>query len=552
MCATGRGPLRRMLMRAFADLAVVALAFTLAPSPADAAPERPPNVLLLLADDMGYSDAGCYGGEIETPYLDRLAAGGLRFSQHYSTARCWPSRATILTGYYAQQIRRDGMPGIRMGNRPGWAPLLPAYLKARGYRSYHSGKWHIDGKPLQNGFDRTYGGIDWDRFFDSKPWEEEGLRSPMRPGEEYYATVAIVDHAIACLEVHQKKHRGEPFFQYVAFISPHFPLHALARDIDRYRDKYLVGWDEVRAARLARLREEGLVTCGLSAPDPGIIPKWNLNAAKLKEKLGPGEAARAVPWDTLTEDQKRFQATKMAIHAAMVYRMDREIGRLVRKLKAMGEYENTVIFFASDNGASAEQIVRGAGHDRAAPLGSAKTFACLGPGWSTAANTPFRLHKHWNHEGGISSPLIVHWPDGIAARGEVRHDPSHFIDIAPTVLELAGVEWPDTWKGAPRPPTPGISLVPAFARGGAVKHESLWWCHSGNRAVRMGDWKLVAHSASRKWELYNVGRDRSEMKNLVKERPEVVKRLDAEWNRTADHFRKWLAKSSKGGKGRRK
>ncbi|MHC5053349.1 MAG: arylsulfatase [Planctomycetota bacterium] len=528
----------------------------LAGARADAAPERPPNVMVILADDMGFSDAGCYGGEIETPNLDRLAAGGLRFSQHYSTARCWPSRATILTGYYAQQIRRDGMPGIRRGNRPGWAPLLPAYLKGRGYRSYHSGKWHIDGAPTAGGFDRSWGrhkgGCDWDRFFSSAPWKEGRFSAPVKKGEQYYSTVAIADHAIACLKLHEEERADEPFFQYVAFYSPHFPLHAMQKDIDRFRDSYREGWDAVRARRLERMKGMGIVNCALSDRQPGIWPSWNLKPAQLEKVYGKGEAGRAVAWDELTEEQKKFQATKMAIHAAMVYRMDAEIGRIIDQLKAMGQYENTLIMFAADNGASAEHLNRGDKHHRDAPLGSAKSYVCLGPGWSTAANTPFRLHKHWNHEGGILSPFIVHWPDGIAARGELRHDPSHFIDIVPTVLEVAGVGWPDTWKGAPRPPTPGLSLVPAFAKDGAVKHESLWWCHQGNRAVRMGDWKLVAHSASRKWELYDLARDRSEMKNLVKERPEVVKRLDAEWNRTADHFRKWLGQGGKGAKGRRR
>ena len=530
-------------------LAAVCVTAALAVADADAASKRPPNVMLIMADDMGFSDPGCYGGEIRTPNLDRLAAGGIRFSQHYSTARCWPSRATILTGYYAQQVRRDTMPGVRRGNRPAWAPLLPVYLKEAGYRSYHSGKWHLDGKPLECGFDRSYTGIDSNRLFSSEPWEEDGVQAPVRPGDDYYATVAIVDHAVQSLKLHGQKHRGEPFFQYVAFITPHFPLHAIKEDIDRFRDEYLVGWDEVRRRRLERMRGMGIVDCGLSRLDTDVIPKWNLKPDKLTEKLGPGEVPRAVPWDTLTEEQKRFQATKMAVHAAMVYRMDREIGRLIEQLEAMGEFENTVILFVSDNGASAEQIVRGDGHDRGAPLGSAKTFACLGPGWSTASNTPFRLHKMWNHEGGIASPLIVHWPEGIAARGDVRHDPSHFIDIVPTVLELAGLEWKETYRGIPRPPTPGVSLVPAFARDGAVRHEFLWWCHAGNRAIRMGDWKLVSLGKGAGWELYDMGRDRSEAANLIKQHPEIVRRLDAKWNETADHFRGWL---SKGGKQRKK
>ena len=505
-----------------------------------------PNILFILADDMGYSDSECYGGDVRTPNLSALAAGGLRFTEHYSTGRCWPSRACILTGYYAQQIRRDRMAGVKLGSRPKWAPLLPELLKSYGYSSYHSGKWHIDGSPLEGGFERSWGGeksgCDWDRFFDSKPWKEDGVSAPVKPGEDYYSTVAIADHAIQCLKLHKKQYGDRPFFQYVAFYSPHFPLHALQQDIASYRDAYIEGWDVTRQRRWERMREIGIVNCALSERDTDIFPSWNLKPEQLAERIGAGEAARAVAWDTLTDEQKRFQATKMAIHAAMITRMDMEIGRVVRQLKEMGAYENTLILFASDNGASAEQIIRGDGHDPAAAMGSAKSYLCLGPGFSTAANTPFRLHKHWNHEGGISSPLIAHWPAGIGARGEFRHEPSHFIDIAPTILELAGAK---TARGA-GPSRPGRSLIPVFKKDGALGERTLWWCHSGNRAIRLGDWKLSAKGGKEgKWELYDLRVDRCEMNDLGLKYPAKVEQLARRWEDIADDFREDL-KDEKG------
>jgi len=497
-----------------------------------------PNILLLMADDMGYADPTCYGGEIKTPNLDALAERGLRFTQHYSTGRCWPSRGCVLTGYYAQQIRRDGMPGIKMGNRPEWAQLLPNLIKEQGYKSYHSGKWHIDGHPKQNGFDRAYGmcekrlgkGCDDNRFFASKPWKEGKYSAPIKKGQEYYSTIAIADHAIACMKLHKEEHPDKPFFSYVAFYSPHFPLHALQKDIDPYRDKYTQGWDKTREERLERMKKLGLVNCGLSDLQPKVKPPWNLNPGQLKKIYGEGEAGNAVPWVTLTREQKKFQALKMAIHAAMITRMDTEIGRIIKHLKDMGEYENTFILFASDNGASAEQMNRGDKHHRDAPPGSARSFMCLGPGWSTCSNTPFRYHKHWNHEGGIASPLIAHWPKIIKAEGELRHDPSHFIDIVPTVMEVAGAECRDR---------PGLSLVPAFAKDGAVVHDHLWWYHAGHRAIRMGDWKLSAVKGG-KWELYDLKTDRCEMNDLAEEKPEIVKKLDKRWKETAEGFRQRL------------
>ncbi len=362
-----------------------------------------------------------------------------------------------------------------------------------------------------------------------------------RTDEGYYSTIAIADHAIQCLKLHEQQHGSTPFFQYVAFYSPHYPLHALRDDIAAYRGHFSAGWDACRQGRWERMKAMGILDCALSQREERIVPSWNLKSKQLEKRIGPGEVSHAVGWDTLTDAQQSFQATKMAIHAAMITRMDAEIGRLIEQLKDMGAYENTLILFMSDNGASAEQIIRGDGHDPSVPLGSAKSYVCLGPGWATAANTPFRLHKHWNHEGGISSPLIAHWPRGIPARGELRHSPTHFIDIAPTILAVAGGSWPTAAGGEPAPPRPGLSLLPEFAQSGAVPHESLWWCHGGHRALRMGKWKLVHRQPGPEWELYDLSIDRSETHDVASQHADRVQRMAEKWQATLDGFVKDLA-----------
>ncbi|MDX1926190.1 MAG: arylsulfatase [Pirellulaceae bacterium] len=495
-----------------------------------------PNVVFILADDLGYSDIGCYGGEIATPNLDQLASNGLRFTQFYNTARCWPTRGALLTGYYAQQIHRDALPtvpGGANGARPAWARLLPDFLKPAGYRSYHSGKWHIDGKVLDGGFDRSLDMRNQGNFFSSKGNMIDDKPVAEQADAGYYATTATADHAIDCLKDHASNHATKPFFHYIAFIAPHFPLHALPQDIEKYRDKYLAGWEAMRAERYAKQKELGITKTTLSALEREVGPPYAFPDAM--KKLGSGEVNLPLPWAELTEEQRRFQATKMAIHAAMVDRMDQEIGRIISQLKAMGALENTLIMFASDNGASAEIMVRNGGHDPQAPPGSAASYLCLGPGFSSACNTPHRRHKTWVHEGGISTPLIAHWPAGIRGRNELRQTPAHVIDIVPTVLELAGVSKPEEWKGQPIPEAPGKSLLPAFASDKSIERSSLWWLHEGNRAIRVGDWKLVA-AKSEAWQLYDLRTDRAEQHDLAAQMPEKVQELAKAWESQVESF----------------
>jgi len=496
-----------------------------------------PNVVIILADDLGFSDPGCYGGEIQTPNLDLLAANGLRFTQSYNTSRCWPTRSALLTGYYAQQIHRDALPDVPGGGqgvRQKWAKLLPERLKSAEYRSYHSGKWHVDGNVLAGGFDRSLHTKNDGNFFTAKGnLIDDKPVKPQADESGYYVTTATADHAIDCLKDHKATYGDKPFFQYIAFISPHFPLHALPQDIAKYRAKYLDGWEEMRNQRFARQKSMGITNTTLSELERDVGPPYAFPDAM--EKLGAGEVNRPLPWSELTLQQRRFQATKMAIHAAMVDRMDQEIGRVLQQLRDMGAFENTLLFFASDNGASAEIMVRNGGHDPTAEPGSAATYLCLGPGFSSACNTPFRRHKTWVHEGGNSTPLIVHWPKGIAAKNELRHTPGHVIDIVPTVLELAGVPLERESNGEWIPTAPGKSLVPALLSDVTIPRESLWWLHEGNRAIRVGDWKLVAAKGT-PWELYDLKIDRAEQNNLAAKMPDKVKELEAAWQSQTDSF----------------
>jgi arylsulfatase A-like enzyme len=496
---------------------------------------QPPNILLIMADDLGFSDLSCYGGEIDTPNLDRLAAGGLRFTQFYNTGRCWPTRASLLTGFYPHQVGRDEVPGVRSGGRgrrPAWAPLLSATLAADGYRCYHSGKWHLDGMPLGNGFHSSYYLKDQHRFFNPTISYRDDVQLPAVKRESgFYGTTAIADHMLQMLQGHHEKYAAKPFFAYLAFTAPHFPLHAPAEDIKRNLERYQEGWEQIRQARWKRIQQLGLVSGRLSDVESAVGSPYPDRAAEAHKILGDSEVVLPLPWDQLSADQKSFQVNKMAIHAAMVDRMDQEIGRVLVQLKKMSAMDNTLILFLSDNGASAEIMVRGDGHEAAAPMGSASSHLCLGAGWSTTANTPFRRHKVWVHEGGIATPLIVHWPRGIKARGELRTNPGHVIDVVPTVLEVVGKKNSANERPKSGPLAPGKSLVPAFSTDGTVEREYLWWHHEGHRAIRVGNWKLVAAAEDKDWSLYDVAADRTESHNRAGDKPGIARRLAADWER---------------------
>jgi arylsulfatase A-like enzyme len=516
---------RSLLQAALPATAGAALIGTLG-----AATPRKPNFLVILADDMGFSDARCYGGDIDTPNVDRMAANGLRFTQMYSTARCGPSRSCLLSGQYAQQTASDVM---TPGRIPAYVRFLPEYLKPLGYRSYHSGKWHMRHVTGERGvgFDHSYTMMDELRFFTQNNHLLDGERLP-KPDDGYYSTTAIADYGVRFPQEHARKNAADPFFLYAAFHAPHFPLQAPQEDIDKYSDRFSEGWDTARERKWQRMTRMGLINCSLAPLEPNMWTNWNTPDVELIARIGPGEVSRAVPWSTLTQEQKKLQRMKMAIHAAMVSRMDAEIGKLLKQVETMGELENTVVVFLSDNGASSEQLIRGDGHDSSAPPGSARTHLGLGPGWASNSNAPFRLHKSWVNEGGISSPLIVHWPKGIHARNQLRRDPCHFVDILPTMVDLAG--------GKPEiVATPGLagrSIAPAFAKDGTVTRDFLYFNHNHNRAIRKDDWKLIATGDNGPWELYDLAKDRSEQKNLVAAHPDIAARLSARWKAIDDEF----------------
>ena len=508
--------------------------------------QEPTNFLVILCDDLGYSDLGCYGSEIDTPQLDAIAASGRRYSQFYNTARCWPTRGALLSGYYAQQIRRDTVAGVKsggQGQRPSWARLISERLAPHGYHSYHSGKWHVDGLPTKNGFEKSYSLQDHDRHFapknhtlDDKPLPE------IKTGEDYYSSAYIASMAIDQLKYHQATHPGKPFFSYVAFTAPHFPLQAPKELVEKYQARYRVGWEQIRSERWAKMQSLGLGSSiqGPSLIEPDVGPPYPFPNAL--EKLGPGEVNRPVPWDSLGEIQREFQANKMAVHAAMIDSMDTQIGRIFDFIKQdPAQWKNTLVMFLSDNGASAEIMVRGDGHNTLSAPGARDSYLCLGPGWSSVSNTPFRRHKTWVHEGGIATPMIVHWPARIDAALEPIASPGHVVDIAPTLLEIAATKKPATealWSG---PSHPGQSLAPQWAQqsnpGESSKDRILWWQHEANRALRQGDWKIVAAGKEAPWELYNLANDRSETINLALDRPEVLERLVGIWDQWTERFR---------------
>lgn len=501
-------------------------------------PLEKPNIVFIMADDMGHSDLGCYGAEIiETPNIDALAGDGLRFTNFYNTGRCWPSRTSLLSGYYPHQVLSDQIQGVDYSAEE-FSPVneiwLPTLLKEHGYSCYHSGKWHLFRRFPQRheftqsevGFDRSYRTQDG-RHLRPHLLLEDGDSIPLpAPEEEYEASVAIVDFAIKYLEEHDNEKGNDPFFQYIAFIAPHFPLQALQKDIDKYREKFMLGWDELRIYRNENRLVMGFDNHDVYKLEPERFAPWNLTPEEMVTQIDPDETGRAIPWEDLSLPQQEFQATKMAIHAAMITRMDHEVGRYVKALKEMGYLENTIIFFCSDNGASTEMMNRADKHTIGSVPGSADSYICLGPGWSTAANTPFRLHKTWLHEGGIATPLVVHWPKGIKDAGSFRSMPGHITDIAPTLLELAGGD-PAELNGAFE--APGISLRPFFNEEVLSERPPIFFHHENKKALRHGDWKITTIEEDGPWELYDLSNDRGECVNLAEKHPEKLEELVALW-----------------------
>jgi arylsulfatase len=490
-----------------------------------------PNIVLILNDDMGFSDIGCYGGEIQTPNLDAFASSGVRFTQFYNTARCCPSRASLLTGLHPHQAGVGHMmddythDGYR-GDLNDRCVTIAEVLRAAGYATYMSGKWHVtrftEGPkhnwPCQRGFDRFFGTITGaGSYFDPNTLTEDSTPIETPEGDFYY-TDAISDRAARFIREHPD---DRPFFAYVAYTAPHWPLHALPEDMERYRGRFDRGWDVLREERLERMIDMGI-----------IDPKWRLT----------DRDERVLPWDEA--EHKAWEARRTEVYAAQVDRMDQGIGRIVDALRDTGRLDNTLILFLADNGGCAEEIAESwapfifsqvgrrhtrdgrpvhLGNDPAVMPGGEDTYQSCGVPWANVQNTPFRLYKHWVHEGGIATPLIAHWPARITARGELRHQPGQLPDLMATCLDVAGADYPAERDGKAIPPCEGFSLVPVFDDEPNGR-ELLVWEHEGNAAARKGRWKLVRKHPG-DWELYDMEQDRTELNDLASEHPEVVAEL---------------------------
>ncbi len=482
--------------------------------------DAPPNIVVILADDLGYSDIGAYGGEIHTPNLDSLAYGGVRFRQFYNAGRCCPTRAALLTGRYPHAVGMGRMvsalnsspeSGPYQGYLSEQAETLAEMLRTAGYKTYMSGKWHVGEKPehwpRQRGFDRYFGLISGASSYfeiirdqprvrqmalDDEPW--------MPPDSGFYMTDAFTDWAVAYLKGHQV---GSPFFLYLAYTAPHWPLHALPEDIAKYADRYDAGWDVLRDERYARQLALGLIDSSwVLSPRPPNLPAWD------------------------DEPDQANWARRMAVYAAMVDRMDQGIGRVVDILRSMNALDNTLIVFLSDNGGCAESVDGRNLHDPTTRVGDRGSYQAYGEAWANASNTPLRLYKQWVHEGGIATPFIVHWPHGIAGPGRITDSPGHVIDLMATIGDLAGANM-ETMDGQ--------SLVPVLSdASAAIPDRTLYWEHIGNRAIRRGDWKLVSDRRTGEWELFNLATDPTELHDLATRHPDMVHRLAEAWQTWAD------------------
>jgi arylsulfatase len=497
---------------------------------ADTAPVSRPNIILILADDLGFSDLGCYGSEIATPNLDKLGAEGVRFTQFYNCARCCPTRSALLTGLYPHQAGVGHMlqswkpPAYTSGLGPN-SVTIAELLHQAGYRNYHSGKWHVgalgndarlglSNHPLDRGFDRTYGTAGGGNFFTPTPLYLD--RTALKPGPDYYTTDAFTDSAVQFLREHDKSHKNTPFFLHLCYTAPHFPLHAKPADIAKYQGKYALGWDALRQQRLAKQKELGIFpkTLELSPRDP---------------------EARA--WVDVPEAERAEWSERMSVYAAMIDCMDQGVGKVLQELNQQGIEQNTLVIFLSDNGASAESLDSwpnpARGHKPGSVIGTRDSHRCLEVGWANAANTPFREHKMWIHEGGISTPLIARWPAGIKKSNTLIPAVGHVIDFMPTFLELAKTSYPESFQGRRLTPLPGKSLIGAL-QDQPQSPRTLAWEHEGNRGLRDGDWKVVA-SYTQPWELYDLAHDRTECHNLANSDADRVRTLAAKWQQWADH-----------------
>ncbi len=537
-----------------------------------------PNILIILADDLGWSDLGCYGGEIRTPNLDSLAAGGLRFTQFYTSTRCCPSRASLLTGLYPHQAGIGLMTSDQAAKYPGAGDkgeAFPGYrgalnancvtiaqvLKPTGYRTAAAGKWHVGNSepPTKRGFDDFYGfvggyGVDsWEPRMMKRLPEGRPQRS-YQPGE-FFATDAITDHALDFLADMRKA--GAPWLLYVGYQAPHFPVQSKREDMTGYPEIYARGWDKIREQRLTKQKKIGLLP-----ESTALTPRSKITHPVASRRLGSWTDDGNNPaWDSLPADRRADLAQRMAVFAGMVTGMDRNIGRLIADLRASGQLDNTLILFLSDNGACAEwepfgfemlptpnpvpgtginqgtqalpnKLYRG---DELATMGQAGSFPSYGSGWANACNTPWRLYKHYGHEGGIGTPLIAHWPAAVGKEkdnGRFVREPAHLIDLMATCVDITGAKYPAEWIGKKILPMEGVSLRPLLAPSAgnpaSLSPRLLAWEHEGNRAIREGQWKLVS-LATAPWELYDMESDRVEMNNLAASQPGRVKDMSAKW-----------------------
>ena len=497
---------------------------------------EPPNILLIVADDLGYSDLGCYGGEIETPQLDNLAKNGTLFTRFYTTGRCCPSRTSILTGLYPHRaglghmIRDLGQPGYR-GRISDDAITIAQVLQKSGYRTFMSGKWHLGTPdPTKHGFEEYFGTLaSAQTFWDPNHYIRFPEGSNVRKYEdgEFYGTNALTDYALDFLQ-EARETPDKPWFLYVAYNSPHFPLQAPKSDIEKYAETYKIGWDEIRHERIEKMKQIGIL------PEETVLTPRSEYWAWAESEPGVNPA-----WTDVPEERQMDLARRMAIFAAMVDIMDQNIGRLISELEKENEMENTLIIFLSDNGACAEwdpngfDIRTGPNNilhkgEQIDEMGGPGTYLSFGSGWANASNTPWRLYKHYNHEGGISSPFIVHWPAGIKQSNITDNHPAHLIDLMPTILDAAGTNYPEEFNGQKTIPLPGISILPLL-NGESAKDRILYFEHEGNRAVDDGKWKLSA-LRGKDWELYDMENDRTELNDLADKFPSIVNRLDSLWN----------------------